>query len=92
LETRQGAHAELIPRMKRKPGRQGIYGREKDQRCFTIDKGLGPIKEILSVQEIVDGFAADVQERIKRLNAQQRKMKYSLRRQILFFLRSHQHI
>ena len=69
LEARKATFEELIPLIKGERGRVSLMEGEVDYGCMTLGQGVGLIKEIRSVKEIVDNYVTGAQDIIKRLGA-----------------------
>jgi len=69
MEDRKAPFEELIPLIKGEMGRQAYMEGKTDYGCFTVGQGVGLIKEVLSVKEIIDNYVVGAQDIIKRLNA-----------------------
>ena len=69
LEDRKASFEELIPLIKGELVRQAYMEGKVDTGCFTAGQGLGLIKEVLSIKEIIDNFVTGAQAVIKRLGA-----------------------
>ena len=69
MEDRKASFEELIPLIKGELVRQAYMEGKVDTGCFTAGQGLGLIKEVLSIKEIIDNFVTGAQAVIKRLGA-----------------------
>ena len=69
LESRKASFKELAPLIKGERGRRALLEGDVDYGCTSVGQGVGLIREILPVQEIVNRFVAGAQELLKRLNA-----------------------
>ena len=69
LEDRKASFEELIPLIKGERGRVALMEGDVDYGCMTVGQGVGLIKGIRTVREIMDDFVNGAQDLIKRLNA-----------------------
>lgn len=69
LEDRKASFEELIPLIKGERGRVAMMEGDVEYGCMTVGQGVGLIREIRTVQEIVDNFVSGAQGLIKQLNA-----------------------
>jgi nitronate monooxygenase len=58
LEDRHAAFEELIPFIKGARGQKVLMEGEIDEGCITVGQGIGLIKEVRSIKEIIDNFVA----------------------------------
>ena len=68
LESRKASFEELIPLIRGERGRVALMEGDVDYGCMTVGQGVGLIKDIRSIQEIIDNFVSGAQDIIKRLH------------------------
>lgn len=67
LEARKATFEELIPLIKGERGRKALMDGDVEYGCMTLGQGVGLIKEVRAVKEIMNNYVTGAQDIIKRL-------------------------
>lgn len=70
LESHHAAFEELIPLLKGELGRQAYMEGKTDYGCFTVGQGVGLIKEVRSIQAIIDNYVIGAERVFNKMNGQ----------------------
>lgn len=69
MEEKKATLEELMPLITGERGRKAFLEGELDYGCTSVGQGIGLLKEILSVQEVIDRFVQGAEGLLKRWNA-----------------------